>query len=226
MDKKLFFLLFGFLIMVGTVTAGDDESELVYELSPLPKIHLIKGDITKLPVKVDAIVNAAKQSLLGGGGVDGAIHKAAGPELRAYCEKEIKEVKPDVRCPVGEVRITPVFGISCANKIIHTVGPREDDKDREKLLEDVYRSCLSLAVISKLESVAFPAISTGIYGYPLEEAVGIVVKLLCLFFESIDDSGSLKDIYFVLFDDRTFDEYKNQFDQEFFKLKNKKERKK
>jgi len=219
LDKKLFFLLLGFLIMVGTVTAGDDERELVYELSPLPKIHLIKGDITKLSVKVDAIVNAAKPSLLGGGGVDGAIHKAAGPELRAYCEKEIMDVESGVRCPVGSALITPAFKIACANKIIHTVGPHGNDKNREKLLASAYCSSFVLASIHKLKSIAFPAISTGIYGYPSDDAADIVIRWLYIYFESsLGRNSILKDIYFVL-DDKNFYEYKKQLDikNEWFK---------
>ena len=132
------------------------------------------GDITKLAV--DAIVNAANERMLGGGGVDGAIHRAAGPGLLEAC-KLIPEVRSGVRCPTGEARITPAFDLP-ARYIIHTVGPvwqggagREDE-----LLASCYRSSLELAVDLGLQSVAFPAVSCGVYGFPPDRAAAIAVR--------------------------------------------------
>jgi O-acetyl-ADP-ribose deacetylase (regulator of RNase III) len=139
------------------------------------------GDITTLAV--DAIVNAANERMLGGGGVDGAIHRAAGPELLEAC-KRLPEVRPGVRCPTGEARITPAFDLPARN-IIHTVGPvwqggaaREDE-----LLASCYRNCLGLAEEHELQSVAFPAISCGVYGFPPDRASAIAVREIRQFFE-------------------------------------------
>ena len=137
-------------------------------------IRIIQGDITTL--SVDAIVNAANQMMLGGGGVDGAIHRAAGPDLYEACLK-VPEVRPGVRCPTGEARITPGFKLP-AKFVIHTVGPvYEDGKHGEpKLLAACYRNSLALAVENGCQSIAFPCISTGVYGYPIEDAAKIAVR--------------------------------------------------
>ncbi len=137
-------------------------------------IKIIQGDITTLAV--DAIVNAANQVMLGGGGVDGAIHDAAGDELFEACLK-VPEVRPGVRCPTGEARITPGFKLP-AKFVIHTVGPvyRDGQHGEPEKLASCYRNSLSLAVENGCQSIAFPCISTGIYGYPKEAAAQIAVR--------------------------------------------------
>ena len=137
-------------------------------------LKIVKGDITTL--EVDAIVNAANEMMLGGGGVDGAIHDAAGPELFKAC-LAVPEVRPYVRCPTGEARITPGFNLP-AKFVIHTVGPvYEDGQHGEpELLAACYRNSLELAVTNNCRSIAFPCISTGIYGYPIEAAAEIAIR--------------------------------------------------
>lgn len=132
------------------------------------RIEIVTGDITQLAV--DAIVNAANESLLGGGGVDGAIHRAAGPGLLAEC-------RGIGRCPTGEARITAGYNLP-ARHVIHTVGPvwRGGDRNEALLLARCYRNSLMLARSYDLQSMAFPAISTGIYGYPLGQATEIAVR--------------------------------------------------
>ncbi|HEU4670151.1 MAG TPA: O-acetyl-ADP-ribose deacetylase [Dyella sp.] len=134
----------------------------------------IVADITTLAV--DAIVNAANPGLLGGGGVDGAIHRAAGPRLLAAC-RALPEVRPGVRCPTGEAVITPGFDLP-ARHVIHTVGPiwHGGGDGEPELLEQCYRRSLQLAHAHGLRSVAFPAISCGIYGYPADAAAAIAVR--------------------------------------------------
>ncbi len=136
-------------------------------------MRIIQGDITKL--EVDAIVNAANQEMLGGGGVDGAIHRAAGRELFDACLK-VPEVRPGVRCPTGEARITPGFKLP-AKFVIHTVGPvyRDGAHGEPEKLANCYRNSLALAAENGCRSVAFPCISTGVYGYPIEATAEIAV---------------------------------------------------
>jgi O-acetyl-ADP-ribose deacetylase (regulator of RNase III) len=135
----------------------------------------VRGDITRLTV--ECIVNAANERMLGGGGVDGAIHNAAGPALKEAC-RAIPEVRFGVRCPTGEARITPAFNLP-AKYVIHTVGPVwSGGSNREaELLRSCYRACLRLASEHGAQSIAFPAISTGVYGYPLHEAARIAVSV-------------------------------------------------
>jgi O-acetyl-ADP-ribose deacetylase (regulator of RNase III) len=135
------------------------------------KIEVWQGDITTLAV--DAIVNAANESLLGGGGVDGAIHRAAGPQLLDAC-RALPEIRPGMRCPTGEVRETPAFALP-ARHVFHTVGPVWQDglRDEPALLANCYWKSLQLAEKLDLESIAFPAISCGVFGYPLHQAAHI-----------------------------------------------------
>lgn len=167
----------------------------------MSEITVIKSDITTLAV--DAIVNAANERLLGGGGVDGAIHRAAGPDLLEAC-RALPEVRPGVRCPTGEARITDGFNLP-ARHLIHTVGPIwKDGTQREpELLASCYAESLRLAREHGLDSIAFPAISCGVYGFPLQQAAQIAVEtiraecaahgaprrvILCAFNDSIADA--------------------------------------
>ncbi len=153
----------------------------------------IKGDITK--IKVDVIVNAANNSLLGGSGVDGAIHKAAGPGLLAECEAI-------GGCPTGEARITDSYNLDC-KKIIHTVGPiwRGGKENENQMLADSYWNSLILAKENGFKSVAFPNISTGAYGFPKREAAEIAISTAQRFLEEHDPE---MDIIFVCFDDTNY----------------------
>ncbi len=145
---------------------------------PLPtmSIEILQADITTL--RVDAIVNAANETLLGGGGVDGAIHRAAGAELLAAC-RALPEVRPGVRCPTGEARLTPGFQLP-ASWVIQTVGPvwRGGDFGEPALLGACHRASLALARERGIDSVAFPAVSCGVYGYPRDAAAGVALTVL------------------------------------------------
>ena len=139
-------------------------------------IEIIQTDITTL--RLDAIVNAANETLLGGSGVDGAIHRAAGPHLLEAC-RAIPEVRAGVRCPTGEARITSAFDLP-TRFVIHTVGPvwRGGDHDEPALLSACHRNALALAREHAIDSIAFPAISCGVYGYPRDAAAGIALAVL------------------------------------------------
>lgn len=158
------------------------------------QIQVLKGDITRL--EVDAIVNAANSSLLGGGGVDGAIHRAAGPGLVAECRLL-------GGCKTGEAKATKGHGLR-AKYVIHTVGPvwRGGDHDEDVLLASCYRKSLERADELNIRSIAFPAISTGIYGFPKRRAAQIAVD------ESHRYRGDLEDVFFVCFDSETADIYR------------------
>ena len=166
------------------------------------KIKLLMADITTL--KVDAIVNAANSSLLGGGGVDGAIHSAAGPELLGEC-RQIGG------CPVGEARITRGYRLP-ARFVIHTVGPvwRGGSEGEDQLLARCYQSCFALAEKYEIKSIAFPAISTGAYGFPIERACRIAIWEMR---RNLEDKNA-GDTIAVCFNHRTFKCYQEAL-QEF-----------
>jgi len=148
------------------------------------ELDVRQADITTLAV--DAVVNAANETLLGGGGVDGAIHRAAGPRLLQAC-RDLPEVRPGVRCPTGEARITPGFDLP-AHYVIHTVGPvwRGGGEGEADLLAACYRNSLRLATEHGLDSLAFPAISCGVYGYPVRAAARVAVHSLRAAGEGLD----------------------------------------
>lgn len=164
----------------------------------MPLIRAEQGDITR--AKADAIVNAANASLLGGGGVDGAIHRAAGPGLLAEC-------RTLGGCPTGEARITGAYNLPHRH-VIHTVGPiwQGGAAGEADLLASCYRNSLRLAADNACASLAFPAISTGVYRYPVEAATDIAVGTVRDF---LDASGARIDILFVCFDARTLAIYRS-----------------
>jgi O-acetyl-ADP-ribose deacetylase (regulator of RNase III) len=160
------------------------------------------GDITK--EAVDAIVNAANGTLLGGGGVDGAIHRAGGPEILKEC-KEIRRVRYPDGLPTGQAVITTA-GRMPAKHVIHTVGPvyGRGGKDKAELLAACYRNSLSLAVENGLKSIAFPAVSTGIYGYPLDEAAQVSSQAIQAFLSSNALLNEIRLVFFSPSDADTF----------------------
>ncbi len=164
-------------------------------------IRIIKGDITKLD-DVDVIVNAANTSLLGGGGVDGAIHRAAGPKL-------LEECRTLNGCNTGEAKITGAYDLPYKN-IIHTAGPiwSGGSNGEPELLRNCYYNAMNLAKEHGLRRIAFPSISTGVYSYPLEQAAKIAVGTVKEFLEANPDSFDL--VEWALFDDKTFDAYEKE----------------
>lgn len=163
----------------------------------MTRLEVVTGDITRL--SVDAIVNAANEQLARGGGVCGAIHRAAGPELERAC----RAVAP---CPTGQARITPGFALP-AQWVIHAVGPvwRGGGQGEAELLAGAYRASLALAQEKGLSSIAFPAISTGIYGFPLEPATRIAVRTVRA---QVAGGSSLERVLFVCFDEATAQVYR------------------
>lgn len=170
------------------------------------KLYLVEGDITTMAV--DAVVNAANNTLLGGGGVDGAIHRAGGPAILEQCKKI-------GGCPTGEARITTA-GNMPSKYVIHTVGPiyRGGNHNEAKLLHSAYYNSLKLAGEYNLKTIAFPSISTGAYGYPKEEACKIAVDAVMKF---IDEIGGIDEIYFVLFSRDNYVIYEKELNSRFNK---------
>jgi len=165
------------------------------------KVSMVQGDITKQAT--DAIVNAANSSLMGGGGVDGAIHRAGGPAILEACKKIVAR---QGRLPTGKAVITTGGNLK-AQHVIHTVGPiwHGGSRNEAELLGSAYYECLKLATENKLASISFPSISTGAYGYPAAEAAKIAVSTVVSFLK--EQATSLKDVVFVLFDSLTYQSY-------------------
>jgi O-acetyl-ADP-ribose deacetylase (regulator of RNase III) len=165
------------------------------------QIKLVKGDITQL--KVDAIVNAANESLLDGCGVNGAIHQAAGPAL-------LEECKTLGGCATGSAKITKGYSLP-AKYVIHAVGPvwRGGAKGESKLLASCYAASLKLALENQIKTIAFPAVSCGIYGYPPGDAAAIAIKEIVHFLEQHPE---LETVYFVCFDDTIYEAYSHAVD--------------
>lgn len=168
----------------------------------LDKIEIIQGDITQL--EVEAIVNAANEKLLGGGGVDGAIHRAAGPELLAAC-RELDG------CPTGEAKITKGYNLP-ARYVIHTVGPvwQGGGHNEKNLLASCYRNSLQLAVDHKLRSIAFPSISTGVYRFPIDQASRIALRVILDFIAS--DEASPR-VVMACFSEQDLDIYRTVYQE-------------
>jgi O-acetyl-ADP-ribose deacetylase len=166
------------------------------------RIEILQGDITKL--HVDAIVNAANESLLGGGGVDGAIHRAAGPELLAEC-------RTLGGCPTGEAKITKGYKLP-AKHVIHTVGPvwHGGTHGEDELLASCYRNSLLLAEKHKLATIAFPSISTGVYRFPMDRAVRIALREIVAFLET---SRSVKKVTLACFGEDALQTHRKAFDE-------------
>lgn len=160
------------------------------------RMEVIEGDITKQ--QVDAIVNAANTSLLGGGGVDGAIHRAAGPEL-------LEECKTLNGCPTGEAKITKGYNLP-AKYVIHTVGPvwNGGGSGEDELLKNCYLNSLKLALENDIKTIAFPAISTGVYGFPIERAARIAVTTVL---DVLVENEAVEKVYFVCFSRDDHDVY-------------------
>ena len=167
------------------------------------KIELVLGDITKQ--KVDAIVNAANTTLLGGGGVDGAIHRAAGPGILEECRRI-------GGCPTGEARITKAYHLP-AKHVIHTVGPvwRGGKAGEDELLRNCYRNSLNLAEDNGVKTIVFPSISTGAYGFPIERAASIAARTVR---EAIENTKSIEKIIFVCFSQSDYEVYEKALNLE------------
>ena len=166
----------------------------------MAKPEITRGDITKL--NVDAIVNAANSSLMGGGGVDGAIHRAAGPQLLAECMKIAAERRPGSPCPTGDAVITGAYQLPCKH-VIHTVGPvwHGGGQGEAETLASCYRNSLMLAAQTGLTSIAFPNISTGVYGYPKDKAAAVAVETVQ---KTLSEPPAIQQVLFVCFDDENY----------------------
>jgi len=167
------------------------------------KVSIVRGDITDQAT--EAIVNAANPGLMGGGGVDGAIHRAGGPAILEECRKSVAQKG---RLPTGKAVITGGGNLK-AGYVIHAVGPvwHGGSRNEPELLKSAYCECLQLASGNKLGSISFPSISSGAYGYPLDEAAKIAVSTVVSFLE--EQSTSLKEVVFVLFDAGTYESYRS-----------------
>lgn len=167
------------------------------------QINIVQGSVVDM--HVDAIVNAANSRLLGGGGVDGAIHLAAGPKL-------LEECRTLHGCNCGEAKITGAYNIKNANHIIHTVGPIYSGKDQDaELLSACYKNSLDLALENGCSSIAFPGISTGVYGYPIEEAAEVSLRAVESWLDAHPDV--IMDVYFCCFREKELDAYKKLLQQ-------------
>ena len=168
-------------------------------------VRLVRGDITEM--ETDAIVNAANSSLMGGGGVDGAIHWKGGPKILEECKKIRATAWPE-GLPTGKAVITSAGNLK-AKHVIHTVGPiwRGGNRGEPALLEQAYQNSLKLAVSQGLKTIAFPSISTGAYGYPVEDACDLALKTVKNFFEK---ENKLGEVIFVLFSTHDLEVYKNK----------------
>ena len=166
------------------------------------RVRLVRGDITHM--ETDAVVNAAKSSLMGGGGVDGAIHRAGGPAILSECMEVRRTMYPD-GLPTGEAVITGGGNLK-ARHVIHTVGPvwRGGGSEDEKLLAAAYRNSLRVAVENELKSIAFPSISTGAYRYPVEKAARTAIAAVKGF---IEENPALDEVVFVLFSEQDYEVY-------------------
>ncbi|KAJ7959552.1 Appr-1-p processing enzyme family protein isoform 1 [Quillaja saponaria] len=190
---------------VSTLSSGGGDGVIRFPLSPTSALVIQKGDITKWSVdgSSDAIVNPANERMLGGGGADGAIHRAAGPDLLQACYN-VPEIRPGVRCPTGEARITPGFNLAAAH-VIHTVGPIYNvESNPAASLGSAYRNSLRVAKEKNLQYIAFPAISCGIYGYPFDEAVTVAITTIKEF------QNDFKEVHFVLFSTDIYDIWLNK----------------
>ncbi len=165
-------------------------------------IHLVRGDITNMDT--DAVVNAANSSLMGGGGVDGAIHRKGGPKILEECKK-LRVTEWPQGLPTGKAVLT-IAGNLKAKNIIHTVGPvwRGGNHGESQLLAQAYKNSLKLALSNELKSIAFPSISTGAYGYPIEKASQIALKTVK---EFLEQNNSLEEVVFVLFSEDALEIY-------------------
>jgi O-acetyl-ADP-ribose deacetylase (regulator of RNase III) len=171
------------------------------------RLAIIQGDITRQAT--DAIVNAANPGLMGGGGVDGAIHRAGGQAILEECRQIVAR---QGRLPTGQAVIT-TGGSLTAKHVIHTVGPiwRGGNKGEATLLESAYRESLKLAAEQKLNSVSFPSISTGVYGYPVAEAAGVAIRTVASFLSG--QATPVKEVVFVLFDPVTYQAYHSALEE-------------
>lgn len=165
-------------------------------MTPMQRIEVVQGDITKF--EVDAVVNAANSSLLGGGGVDGAIHRVAGPKLLEACRKL-------GGCPTGKAKVTPGFNLP-VQYVFHAVGPvwHGGSHGEDGLLASCYRECMRLAKEYAIQTIAFPAISCGAYGFPVERAAPIAISTIA---EALKDNPRIEKVYLVCFDRTTYQAY-------------------